>query len=67
MRTNVVIDDQLLERALKISSIPTRKELIHTALREFVANHSRLDIREIKGKIAFRDDYDYKSLRKDRL
>ena len=64
MRTNIVLDDELVSKARKISGIHTKKELITTALKEFVRNHSRLDIRKLKGKISFREDYDYKSLRK---
>ncbi len=64
MRTNIVLDDELVSEARKISGIQTKKELITTALKEFVRNHSRLDIRKLKGKISFREDYDYKSLRK---
>ncbi len=63
MRTNVVLDDELVDKGLKISGLNTKKELINTALKEFVRNHSRLDIRELKGKITFVDGYDYKSLR----
>jgi len=63
MRTNVVIDDYLIEEALKISRIKTKKELIHKALEEFVRNRKRKDLREIKGHVKFADDYDYKKLR----
>ncbi len=63
MRTNVVIDDEILAEALRISGLRTKKELIGVALQEFVRNHSRLDIRELKGKISFRADYDYKTTR----
>ncbi len=63
MRTNVVIDDELMEEALKISKVKTKKELIHRALEEFIRNRKRLDLKEIRGKIEFDDEYDYKSLR----
>jgi Arc/MetJ family transcription regulator len=63
MRTNVVIDDELMEEALKISKVKTKKELIHRALEEFIRNRKRLDLKEIRGKIKFDDEYDYKSLR----
>ena len=63
MRTNVVLDDQLVKRALKVSRLPTKKKLITQALEEYVRNHSRLDIRDLQGKIRFRKDYDHKSLR----
>jgi Arc/MetJ family transcription regulator len=64
MRTNIVLDDYLVKKALKISKLSTKRELIATALKEYVENHSRLDLRELKGKVSFREDYDYKALRK---
>ncbi|ADR18623.1 type II toxin-antitoxin system VapB family antitoxin [Calditerrivibrio nitroreducens] len=63
MRTNIVIDDKLLEEAMKLSNIKSKKELVNTALREFVENLKRKNIKELKGKIKFKDDYDYKSMR----
>lgn len=63
MRTNVVIDDQLIKDALKLSKMKTKKELIHRALEEFIRNRKRLDLREIRGKIRFAEDYRYKEMR----
>ncbi len=63
MRTNVVIDDHLIEEALKISEIKTKKELINRALEEFVRNRKRRDLKELRGKVEFADDYNYKKLR----
>ena len=63
MRTNIVIDDQLIKDALKLSKIKTKKELIHRALEEFIRNRKRLDLREIRGKIRFAEDYNYKEMR----
>jgi Arc/MetJ family transcription regulator len=63
MRTNIVIDDQLIKDALKLSKMKTKKELIHRALEEFIQNRKRLDLREIKGKIRFAEDYNYKEMR----
>ncbi len=64
MRTNIVLDERLLKEALKYSKAHTKKELIHNALKEFVESHKRKDLRELKGKIEFREDYDYKKLRR---
>jgi Arc/MetJ family transcription regulator len=64
MRTNIVLDDILVEEAFKYSSsIRTKKDLIETALREYVQNRKIKDLRELKGKIRFSDDYDYKKIR----
>ncbi|MCP4221368.1 MAG: type II toxin-antitoxin system VapB family antitoxin [bacterium] len=64
MRTNVVVDDDLLSEAFRLTNLKTKKDLINTALKEMIANRQKMDLRKIKGKIDFRDDYDYKEMRK---
>ena len=63
MRTNIVLDDELMDEAFKRSRAKTKKELIHEALKEYVENRKKMDLRDLKGKIDFHDDYDYKKLR----
>ena len=63
MRTNIVLDDALVQEAQALSQIKTKRELIDQALREFVAHRRRLDLRELKGVGELRPDYDYKSTR----
>ncbi len=63
MRTNVVIDDKLIQEALRLSNLKTKKALIHKALEEFIQNRKRLDLREVRGKIRFAEEYDYKKMR----
>jgi Arc/MetJ family transcription regulator len=65
MRTNVVLDDELVQEALRYAPVKTKKDLIHLALREFVENHRRADVRELKGTVGIRPDYDYKQLRRE--
>ena len=38
MRTNIVLEDKLVEEAFRYSKAKTKKELIHEALREFIAS-----------------------------
>jgi Arc/MetJ family transcription regulator len=63
MRTNIVLDDDLVREALELSKIRTKRELVDQALREFVAFRKRLDLRELRGKGGLRPDYDHKRLR----
>ena len=66
MRTNVVLDDTLIDEAFKYSqTISTKKELIENALREYVNNRKRKNISELKGKLNFMENYDYKAMRKE--
>ncbi len=64
MRTNIVIEDDLLKEAFKYTDVSTKKDLINHVLTEFIKNQKRLDIREIRGVVKFRNNYDYKKLRK---
>ena len=66
MRTNVVIDDELINEAIRLSGIKTKKEVISFALQELVAERKRENLLDLAGKIRFRDDYDYKSMRENK-
>ena len=64
MRTNIELSDELLKKAFKVTKAKTKKQLVHEALEELIAARKKLSLRDLKGKIAFREDYDYKALRK---
>ena len=66
MRTNIVIDDRLMEEAFSVCTARTKKELIHQALREFIRLKRRRDMTELAGSIEFFDTFDHKELRKIR-
>lgn len=64
MRTNIVLDDELVKEAFTYSDkIHTKKELIHVALKEYINNHKLKDLRDLRGKIQFSDDYDFRKMR----
>lgn len=63
MRTNIVLDDKIIEEAMKVSSAKTKKEIISKALKEFVENRKRLNLLDLEGKITFHEGYNYKGLR----
>lgn len=65
-RTNIVIDDSLMEKAMAVSGLSTKREVVDKALTEFVQRRVRKDLLELEGKIRFLDGYDYKSLREGR-
>ena len=66
MRTNIVIDDALLEEAFSVSKARTKKDLVHEALRELIRIKKRKDMTELAGSIDFHQGYDHKKLRKMR-
>jgi len=64
MRTNIVIDDNLLKAAFAVSEAKTKKDLIHEALRELIRLRSRKDLTELAGSIEFYQGYEHKQLRR---
>jgi Arc/MetJ family transcription regulator len=66
MRTNIVIDEKLLREAISVSEAKTKKDLIHEALMVLISFKKRRDLTELAGKIEFREDYNYKTMRKVR-
>lgn len=66
MRTNIVLDDQLVAEAMRLTRIKTKREVVDLALRELVAGHKRLDLRELFGSDLIAPDYDYKQARAGR-
>ena len=63
MRTNIVLDENLVKKAMKLSRMKTKRELVNQALKEFVENRKRLNVMDLAGKIEFAKDYNYKALR----
>jgi Arc/MetJ family transcription regulator len=66
MRTNIVIDDDLLDEAFSVSGARTKKGLIHEALRELIRIRKIRDLTELAGQIEFHKGFDHKKLRKIR-
>lgn len=63
MRTNIVLDESLVKKAMRLGRAKTKKELVNQALKEFVENRMRLNLMDLAGKIKFAKDYNYKALR----
>ena len=63
MRTNIILNDDLVTEAFRYSSAKTKRELVDQALREFVERHRRRNLMDLYGKGGIREDYDYKKLR----
>jgi Arc/MetJ family transcription regulator len=51
MRTNVVIDDRLMSRAIKSGGYRTKKSAIEAGLHLLVQVHSQKKLRGLRGKV----------------
>lgn len=63
MRTNIVIDDTLMQKAMEVSGLKTKRAVVEKAIKEFVERRTRKDLKELRSKIKFASDYDYRALR----
>ena len=57
-RTNIVLDDKLVEDCLKATGIKTQRALVDHALRELLRHESQIKILELKGKVHWQGDLD---------
>jgi Arc/MetJ family transcription regulator len=56
MRTNVVIDDELMAAALESTGLKTKKAVIEEALRTLVRLRAQEQVRSLRGKLQWEGD-----------
>ena len=66
LRTNIVLDDDLVQEAFLLTGVRTKRELVQLALHELVRRYRKRDLTELAGKVRLRDDFDHKVLRRTR-
>ena len=64
MRTNIVIDDQLLTNAQQVSGIKTKKGVVEEALKLLVRIKRQEEVKAWRGKLSWTGDLD--TMRTDR-
>ena len=60
MATNLAIDQKLLQKALEVSGLKTKKDTVNLALEEFINRHKQLEVLDLFGKMDPDPNYDYK-------
>ena len=63
MVTNLALDQNLLERAYRVSGESTRKAVVTKALQEFIARREQRDMVELFGKLDWDTSFDHKAER----
>ena len=58
MRTNVVIDDQLMKDALELSGLRTKKAAIEAGLKLLVEFSRQTRVKKFRGKLKWQGDLD---------
>jgi Arc/MetJ family transcription regulator len=58
MRTNIEIDDELMEEAMRRAKTKTKRETVEEALRLLIRLNRQTGIRKLRGKIKWEENLD---------
>ena len=58
MRTNIVIDDDLMAKVLRATGLKTKREAVDVGLRVLLRLQSQKQIRNARGKLDWEGDLD---------
>jgi Arc/MetJ family transcription regulator len=64
MRTNIVIDDKLMQDTLRATGLKTKREAVDQALRTLLRMKKQAQIRQFRGKLEWQGDLN--AMRADR-
>ena len=60
MATNLALDNELLDRAFRVSGEATKRAAVTSALQEFIARREQRRVAELFGKLEWDSAYNYK-------
>jgi Arc/MetJ family transcription regulator len=63
MRTNIVINDELMRVTLPVTGLKTKRETVEEGLRTLVRLRKQAEIRKFRGKLQWKGDLD--AMRRD--
>ncbi len=64
VRTNIVIDDQLMQDTLRATGLKTKREVVELGLRTLLRLRQQQEIRRFRGKLDWQGDLE--AMRADR-
>jgi Arc/MetJ family transcription regulator len=56
MRTNILIDDELIAQALHASGLPTKRAAVEAGLRLLIQVHEQGGLRRLRGMVQWQGD-----------
>ena len=64
MRTNIMIDDKLMESTLRVTGLKTKREAVELGLRTLLRLRQQEEIKRFRGQLDWQGDLD--TMRTDR-
>lgn len=58
MRTNIVIDDNLMRETLRLTGLKTKREAVELGLRTLVRLRQQEQVKRFRGKLEWKGDLD---------
>ncbi|MDQ1153533.1 type II toxin-antitoxin system VapB family antitoxin [Brevundimonas sp. SORGH_AS_0993] len=58
MRTNIVIDDALMEETLRVTGLKSKREAVELGLKTLLRLRQQAEIRDYRGHLAWEGDLD---------
>ena len=58
MRTNIVIDDELMNDAIRLTGVKTKREAVELALKSLINLKKQESIKGLRGKLKWEGDLD---------
>lgn len=58
MRTNIVIDDKIMNEAIEASGITTKRAVVEEALKLLIRLRKQAKIRKLKGRLVWEGNLD---------
>lgn len=66
MATNLDLDPALVNEAVAVGGVRTKKEAVTEALKEYIARRRQAQVTKLFGTVEFDPKYDYKKQRRRR-
>jgi Arc/MetJ family transcription regulator len=57
-RTNIELDDRLINKGLKVFKCKSKRELVHLALKELLKSAKRKEVLTLRGQVQWEGDLD---------
>ncbi len=58
MRTNIVIDDKLMQKAMQVTGLPTKRAVVEEGLKLLIQVKGQTGIRRLRGKVKWEGNLD---------
>lgn len=56
MRINIELDDSLVNQALKLGKLKTKRDVVQAALKNYVSSMKKKELLQLKGRVTWEEN-----------